>query len=846
MPKSAWNVSTGVSVSPSSTAVGTAADVTAAAAAASAAQTSANAANAELANIASDNVLSSGEKSTVIQDYNVITSEQSGIDGQAANYGVSATAYDGAISSLTSYLATLTTPTMWNSATGDTTIVGSTFRSMFAAVYTARQSLLNAIYAAAQALANNAQSTANNALSTAAWGSITGTASQAAPSSWTGTSTFAGAISGTSATFSGNVFGTNALAAGNPATNGYEVYLAPGTSSSNAVLQALQNGVNYTGLSINPSGGAVVLGGPLTGTNATFSQASDNSISVVTTGTNNAALIALSSGNGTTSGRYAYTSHRTLETSPQRWDVGMYGSQAYQVVNTTKGNSALSIDPTSNGVTFSARIQALAGFSSYVGDGLFGATATPCTILTPANQQLLFGYSDLGNGQYTPRIGFNVLINNYNQTLVKSSIGIEPESGDFTIRGGASNTEQLRILASNNNGYFAGTALYVNNSIVLTVNNVGTNAATLQAAVSSATAPSVGTAAQMYAWTPPAGLTPYFYATDQTNPNDGSMGSLYQWNGSGWIYQNQPQVITPKITAGNISAGAIGALAVSSNDVRATGYQAGTTTAAPTGFRLSGNAWQATCYNGWTDGSGATYPYVCMEVGSGSASGTPGVSLCGFDVSSLALARLVNGGVKIWTTPGTYYWRCPPGIYYVEVSLQAGGGSGSVGSQNGGGGGVGFLRYMAAVTPGNTYTIVVGAGGAGVSTTLGNNGGNSTFNADAGTLTAVGGGAASGSGGGYGGGCTAPGLNVVNVSVAQLTTSGSGAFVLVAGPGCAGASYGGQNGTNAMYPQLGNYYGGPSFSGTQNLSISGYGAGSAGKTTGTTLGGLGGCAMLRW
>jgi len=97
----------------------------------------------------SDNVLSSGEKSTVIRDYAVITGEQSGIDTQATAYAITTekTAYDAAITALTTYLATLTTPTLWNDVTGSTTIDGPTFRTKFANVYTAKQTLVDAIFA---------------------------------------------------------------------------------------------------------------------------------------------------------------------------------------------------------------------------------------------------------------------------------------------------------------------------------------------------------------------------------------------------------------------------------------------------------------------------------------------------------------------------------------------------------------------------------------------------------------------------------------------------------------------------------------------------------------------------
>lgn len=131
------------------------------------AQSSANAANAELANIASDGIVSAAEKPTVIRDWSVISSEQAGIDAQAVSFlgatSAQQVAYDNAITTLATYLGALTSPKMWNDKTGDTTVVGATFRANFNSVYVTRQTLLNAIYAKAQTLANNAQGTANTA-----------------------------------------------------------------------------------------------------------------------------------------------------------------------------------------------------------------------------------------------------------------------------------------------------------------------------------------------------------------------------------------------------------------------------------------------------------------------------------------------------------------------------------------------------------------------------------------------------------------------------------------------------------------------------------------------------------
>lgn len=124
--------------------------------AAATAQSNADAALLELDNIASDGLLTPDEKPRVILDRDVIIAEQAGIDAQATAFGITTekTAYDASITALVAYLATLTTPTLWSDISGNTTIVGATFRGAFAAVYVARQTLLNKIAAVAKARAD--------------------------------------------------------------------------------------------------------------------------------------------------------------------------------------------------------------------------------------------------------------------------------------------------------------------------------------------------------------------------------------------------------------------------------------------------------------------------------------------------------------------------------------------------------------------------------------------------------------------------------------------------------------------------------------------------------------------
>jgi hypothetical protein len=92
-----------------------------------------------------------------------LTGEQSDIDAKATSYGITTekTAYDNAISALTTYLATLTTDVLWSDTSGNTTIVDTTFRSKFTDVLTKKQALMNKMQASAKTLADAAQTTAN-------------------------------------------------------------------------------------------------------------------------------------------------------------------------------------------------------------------------------------------------------------------------------------------------------------------------------------------------------------------------------------------------------------------------------------------------------------------------------------------------------------------------------------------------------------------------------------------------------------------------------------------------------------------------------------------------------------
>ena len=66
-----------------------------------------------------------------------------------------------------------------------------------------------------------------------------------------------------------------------------------------------------------------------------------------------------------------------------------------------------------------------------------------------------------------------------------------------------------------------------------------------------------------------------------------------------------------------------------------------------------------------------------------------------------------------YATPGTYKWACPIDVYLVWVTAVASGGGGAALDASykggGGGGGEGVFWFPIVVTPGTTYTIIVGA-----------------------------------------------------------------------------------------------------------------------------------------
>lgn len=177
---------------------------------------------------------------------------------------------------------------------------------------------------------------------------------------------------------------------------------------------------------------------------------------------------------------------------------------------------------------------------------------------------------------------------------------------------------------------------------------------------------------------------------------------------------------------------------------------------------------------------------------------------------------LVPTGQIEYITSGSYFFTVPSGVFSISVVCVAGGGGGGYGAGYGGGGSGGNLRYVnnIPVTPGDVYSVIVGAGGlAGTDTlTPGTDGGDSSFGA---SLVV-----AKGGRGGY----NYAGLPNSVGNIGTGGNGGSGGYPGDGGGGGAGgySSLGGNGGYDFTYQPTGGGGGGGGGGG------SGYGAAGGG------------------
>ncbi len=208
-------------------------------------------------------------------------------------------------------------------------------------------------------------------------------------------------------------------------------------------------------------------------------------------------------------------------------------------------------------------------------------------------------------------------------------------------------------------------------------------------------------------------------------------------------------------------------------------------------------------------------------------------------------------GQDAYTTAGTYSWVAPTGVTSVSVvAVGAGGGSAKDGGtyqRPGGGGGALVYKNSITVSPGSSYTVVVGAAGVGGDTSgtvWGTDGGLSSFAAGFGTMTAGGGG-----GGRFTGTPPTGPANVGGVPSGTYDgggTGGAGATNNDVGGGGGAAGYSGNGGAGANNGVAtapsgsggggggGAAYGGSYGGGGGGVGILGQGSNGAGGTSGST------------
>ena len=220
------------------------------------------------------------------------------------------------------------------------------------------------------------------------------------------------------------------------------------------------------------------------------------------------------------------------------------------------------------------------------------------------------------------------------------------------------------------------------------------------------------------------------------------------------------------------------------------------------------------------------------------------------NIANVTLNIVIPPAGVLYQTPGTYSWTAPVGVSNVCVVCVGGGGGGGAAYWAGGGGGGGGLGWKnaVAVTPGSSYTVVVGAGGTAAADQSGQKGGDSYF-INASTVCGYGG------NGGYSPSTTSNGAHPGGTGGSYVGTGGGTggqggtSYNDQAGGGAGAGGYSG-NGGNGSTAQsgatagAGGGGGGGSGAGGSGASPSGggvgvYGQGSNGAA-GSTSGGQGG------
>ena len=267
------------------------------------------------------------------------------------------------------------------------------------------------------------------------------------------------------------------------------------------------------------------------------------------------------------------------------------------------------------------------------------------------------------------------------------------------------------------------------------------------------------------------------------------------------------------------------------------------------GGAISGYTVFANC--GIKTASGASSPLVVTGLTNGTAYTFKAIATNVYGPSypsaaSNSVTPAIVQGQQAYITAGTYSWVAPAGVTSVSVvTVGGGGGAGGGNCNNFYGAGGGALAYAnnISVTPGSSYSAVVGIAGTNVLYSTANNGGNSTFNS---TSVGAQGGRASGSGTSGVGGTVLNGTGFAGGRGGNSSGGGCGQ-AQGAGGGAGGYSAiggrGGDSGSCGVSSTGGGGGGGKQIGGGGGVGILGAGCNGAGATVNQRqgCGGSGGC-----
>ena len=171
-----------------------------------------------------------------------------------------------------------------------------------------------------------------------------------------------------------------------------------------------------------------------------------------------------------------------------------------------------------------------------------------------------------------------------------------------------------------------------------------------------------------------------------------------------------PATVTP--SANNVNEG-VSLLFNVTTEGRANGTTLYWTVSSPSDFDVTSGSFSVT----GNSGSFSVTPSLDRSVNEGSETFTVSIRSVGIEGEVLATSSevTINDTSRalqvLYTVPGTHTFVAPTGVTSVNVvAIGGGGGGGANSGQAGAGGGLGWKNSI-AVTPGQEYTVVVGAGG---------------------------------------------------------------------------------------------------------------------------------------